>query len=287
MKLGLGTVQFGLNYGIANNNYVCDDTEISQILELAYQNNLKILDTAPSYGNAEKRLGKNEKINSFNVLTKIDISLQENYDAQFSLSQIKRSLSDLNLSSLYGCLCHTPRAITSDTGLKLLEHLSALKAQGYFKKIGVSIYDLDEVDQIVSWENIDVVQLPLNIFDQRFFISGALKKLKDKNIEIHVRSAFLQGLLLMPINLVEKEKSEALHQIQKIHDLSRELDCSLIQLCLGFISNIKEVDHIIVGVNNASQLKEIIEAYGYDFSPSDLQNLAVNDPHIFDPRTWL
>jgi aryl-alcohol dehydrogenase-like predicted oxidoreductase len=287
MKLGLGTVQFGLNYGIANNNNICSDSEISQILELAYLNNLKILDTAPSYGNAEKRLGTKENINNFNVLTKIDISLKDNYDEQFSFSQIKGSLVDLNLSSLYGCLCHTPRAITSASGKKLLEHLSALKAQGYFKKIGVSIYDLDEVDQILSWENIDVVQLPLNIFDQRFFVSGALKKLKDKNIEIHVRSAFLQGLLLMPINLIAKEKSEALHQIQKIHDLSKELNCSLIQLCLGFISNIKEVDHIIVGVNNALQLKEIIEAYGCDFSPSDLQNLAVNDPHVFDPRTWL
>ena len=286
MKLGLGTVQFGLNYGIANDDNVCDDHEINQILELAYKNNLKMLDTAPSYGNAEKRLGTNENLNKFNVVTKIDVSLQDTYDEQSSFGQITRSLSDLNLSSLYGCLCHTPGASSSATGLKLIDHLSSLKDLGYFKKIGVSIYDLDEVDQILTSENIDIVQLPLNIFDQRFFASGALKKLKDKNIEIHVRSAFLQGLLLMPISLIAEKKPKALHQMLKIHDLSKELNCSLIQLCVGFISNIKEVDHVIVGANNAIQLKEIIEAYGLHLSPSDLKNLAVNDPHIFDPRTW-
>ena len=286
MKLGLGTVQFGLDYGIANKNDCCSDYDISQILQLAYQNNLEMLDTAPTYGNAEKRLGKTENIKNFKVLTKIGTVQRDDFDADYIVNQINASLHDLNLSSLYGCLCHTPRAITSFSGQKLLEHLSVLKKQGHFKKIGVSIYDLDEVDHILSWGDIDVVQLPLNILDQRFFISDSLKKLKERNIEIHVRSAFLQGLLLMPINLVAKLKSEALFPIRELHSMSEELDCSLIQLCLGFISNIKEVDHIIVGVNKPSHLTGIIKAYGYDFDPSNYQNLAVSDPKIIDPRTW-
>lgn len=286
MKLGLGTVQFGLEYGISNQNSICDDAELLQILELAQKSKIKILDTASSYGNAEERIGKSMKMPPFKIVTKVNADLQTEYNPKTTIQAIQLSLKNLNLESLYGCLCHHPRTMTSDAGKQLRSHLSALKNYGFFEKIGVSIYDLQDVDHIIESGGIDLVQVPLNLFDQRFFQSSALHKLKDKNIEIHVRSVFLQGLLLMPEDLAIEKKPDAIDYIRRLNHFSKNINISKLSLALGFISNIAEVDHIIVGVTSRSQLNEVIEAYGCEIDPSALRELSVTDDRVTDPRFW-
>ncbi len=286
MKLGLGTVQFGMEYGIANQNSICDDAELLQILELARKSKLKILDTASAYGNAEKRLGNSMEIQSFKIVTKINAGIQSDYNHETTIKAIQLSLKNLNLESMYGCLCHHPNTMKSDAGKQLRKQLSALKNDGVFEKIGVSIYDLQDIEHIIQCREIDLVQLPLNLFDQRFFQSGALNKLKDKDIEIHVRSAFLQGLLLMPEALVIEKKPRAANHVKKLNNFSENINMSKASLALAFISNIAEVDHIIVGVTSTSQLQDVIKAYGYEIDPTDLRELSVTDEQVIDPRIW-
>ena len=157
---------------------------------------------------------------------------------------------------------------------------------GIFEKIGVSIYDLQDIEYIIKCGDIDLVQLPLNLFDQRFFRSGALNKLKNKDIEIHARSVFLQGLLLMPEDLAIEKKPGAANYIKKLNNFSESSNISQLSLALGFISNINEVDHIIVGVTSRSQLQDIINAYGYKIDPSALSEFSVKDAQVTDPRLW-
>ena len=107
MKLGLGTVQFGLEYGIANQNSICDDAELRQILELARKSKIQVVDTASAYGNAEERLGNSMEMRSFKIVTKINADIKSEYNPETTIKAIQRSLKNLNLESIYGCLFAT------------------------------------------------------------------------------------------------------------------------------------------------------------------------------------
>ncbi len=82
--------------------------------------------------------------------------------------------------------------------------LKTIKLNGLVKKIGISIYDPSECEQVMNLARIDIVQAPLNIVDRRLVVSGWLSRLHSEEIEIHTRSVFLQGLLLMPRNKIPK-----------------------------------------------------------------------------------
>ena len=196
-KLALGTVQFGMKYGIANDSNTFPQSEIKEILKLAALKNINTIDTAISYGSSEKNLGK-EKLDTFNVITKLK-SLPNN-KRNISLwveKEINSSLKRLNQKKVYGLLLHNTMDLIGVNGNKIYDALLELKEKNLISKIGISIYSPDELDIIISKFKIDIVQSPFNVFDTRLQDSGWMKELYDMNIEIHTRSTFLQGLLLM------------------------------------------------------------------------------------------
>ncbi len=287
MKIGLGTVQFGLNYGLANISDICTDNELENIISYAKLNNVNLLDTAPVYGNAEKRLGQTNQMINFKIISKVFQDNNGKYDTQKVISGVKNSLNDLKVNSIYGFLCHNSETLKSDDTKELLEQLVTLKNEGFCKKIGISIYDTDDVDFIISNNKIDIVQLPLNLFNQSFFKKGLLKKLKDNEIEVHVRSVFLQGLLLMSVSEVTNRIPRALPYMKNLLKISNLYSTTPLSLALGFVSNIEEVDRIIVGVTSLQQFKQIIENYGLQVEPRGLYELNVEDNIISDPRSWI
>ncbi len=268
-KIGLGTVQFGLDYGVSNTLGKTPFREVEKIIEFARESNVLILDTAQMYGNAEKVLGK-IGVGDFKIITKI-----QNY------GNLEDSLDNLNLNSVYGLLAHNAvEVINSDT---LWEKFVEYKRTGLVEKIGVSVYNAEQIDDIIEKYEVDLIQLPINIYDQRLIQSGHLSKLKERNIEIHARSVFLQGLLLidaemLPVHLEKLKK----HHI-KYCNFVKNNKLSFIQSALSFVNAIEELDYIICGVNNLSQLQELlaIELLKFDFS---LFN--VNDENIIDPSKW-
>jgi len=282
MKLAVGTVKFGTNYGLINKKkiYLNEIKKISKFINSKI-NNINLIDTAFSYGKSHKIIGST-KLNKLKIVTKIRF-LSKNKINYFN-KNIDNLLKDLRVNKIYGLLFHDVKDAINKSYLKLLLDL---KKKKIIKKIGVSIYSPNDLKIILKLWKPDIVQVPFNIFDQRLVKSGYLDLLKKLKIEIHVRSCFLQGLL---VNYDRNKKK--FKKFQKWNDLleswsgwCRNNNISKIEACLQFIKNYKKIDYLVVGFDNLKQLKEIIYILGKKeikitnkFYSSDLK--------LIDPRKW-
>jgi aryl-alcohol dehydrogenase-like predicted oxidoreductase len=258
MKLALGSAQFGLSYGVANEvGQVCLD-EAKAILDLARRNGVSVIDTAIAYGESEYTLGQCG-IDNWSVVSKLpqmprDVASVEGWVVE----QVENSLKRLGVTKLDAVLLHRPDQLFEKNGIALYEALKIIKAKGLTDKIGISIYESDELPSIFENMHFDLVQAPLNIFDQRLLDSGWAKRLKSLQVELHVRSAFLQGLLLMPLDKrpikFNRWKPVWLEWDRWLIDSG----LTPLQACLQYVYQIPEVDHVIVGVDRVSQLQEIL-----------------------------
>jgi aryl-alcohol dehydrogenase-like predicted oxidoreductase len=200
VKLALGTVQFGLDYGIANQSGQVSLTQASEVLALARLHGIADLDTAIAYGDAEARLGQ-MGVQGFRVVTKLPqlpAALPAGVaDAGvWAKAQLAASLQRLGLGGVYGLLLHSSADLVGPQGLALVQALVDLQDEGLVQKLGISIYAPSELDAVMTLARWDLVQAPFNLVDRRLQTSGWLQRLKDLDVEIHTRSAFLQGLLL-------------------------------------------------------------------------------------------
>jgi len=197
-KLALGGVQFGIDYGIANTKGQVQIEEVQSILNYAKKNGVNILDTASGYGDSEEVLGK-VGVDNFQIITKTT-SIKQGVNGVVRI--FYQSLKNLKQKKAYGLLIHDIGEIEHKQFDTLLIELARLKRQGLVKKIGVSVYNSQQIDYVLDNFSIDLIQLPINILDQRLINDESLVKLKKHNVEIHARSALLQGLLLMSINTI-------------------------------------------------------------------------------------
>ena len=260
MKLALGTVQFGLDYGVANTIGQVDKNEVKKILTFAKQEGINTLDTAIGYGDSEKYLGQ-AGMDGWNVITKLPEIKAEHSDIDFWVnSQINNSLLHLNVLSVSGVLLHRPLQLLEKNGLRLWSSLEDLKERGIVKKVGFSVYEPDDLDKL--WEAgflPDIVQAPYNIFDQRLKDSGWLSKLNSNKIEVHTRSVFLQGLLLMSSDKRPKYFSKW-NNIFDEWDLWLKINnISGIEAALNFVLSEDLIDKIISSHEVEDELEEILK----------------------------
>lgn len=289
MKLGLGTVQFGLDYGISNAGGKTPPDEVTRILDVAMQHKVRIIDTAALYGTSEQALGAGLPVShAFDIVTKTPqfATKKITTDMVSRLEEVfNQSLRNLNSNSIYGLLVHNADHLLAEGGQLLLEKMQELKQQKLLRKFGVSVYTTRQIDSILKKFNIDLIQLPVNVLDQRLLASGHLKALKSAGVEIHARSAFLQGLLLMhPDDLPEYFKSIKEH-MKRYHEKMRVLGMSPVQSALGFVMGLNEVDAVICGVNDHVQFQELCR----NAIPVDhglFAEWAVADESIVNPSKW-
>ena len=186
MKLALGTVQFGLKYGIANNRGLVPQDEVQMIIEYARKKGIYTLDTAIAYGNCEQRLGE-AGVDDWEIVTKLPIIPEDCKELdQWVIYTVEKSLKSLKINKLYGLLLHRPQDLFEKNGKQLYQALEHVKQIGLVQKVGVSIYNPSELDVLFECYNIDLVQVPFNIFDSRLIESGWLRKLSEKGTEFHV-----------------------------------------------------------------------------------------------------
>jgi aryl-alcohol dehydrogenase-like predicted oxidoreductase len=244
-KIGIGTVQFGLNYGISNKKGKTNKIEIEQILNTAKSKGIKYIDTASAYGNAEEMLGQFD-LSQFKVVSKFMPP-----QGQKISNQINQSLEKLNQNPIYGYLAHRPLDILENP--EQWSQLQELKANGVVKKIGYSLNEPEEIYQLLGKGYYpDLIQVPYNYFDRRF--EEIIIELKHKGCEIHTRSTFLQGLFFMKpgeLSSFFDEVKPHLRSLQKINLLSKSL--------LNFTLNKGFIDKVIIGVENNKQLIENLD----------------------------
>lgn len=286
-KLGLGTVQWGLSYGVTNTSGVTPPESVSAILAEARHRGIEILDTASLYGDAESALGANS-LDKFRVVTKtpkFDLAIIGKGQSDRLVEVFHQSLSRLKSAKVYGLLSHHAPDLIAPGGAALVAAMQDLKEKGFVEKVGVSVYDGEQVDALLKVFKPDIVQLPFSVLDQRMLVNGQLERLKNLEVEIHVRSVFLQGLLLMPPPQVPAYFSSLTPLLEKWHTAAKESGATPRQAALAFVRDIPYIDTVLVGVENLSQFQECVE----DFSAAvdfDASNLACNEPMFVNPALW-
>ena len=286
-KLALGTAQFGLNYGVSN---VCGKVhilEVERILRTAWDLGIDTIDTAAAYGTSEAVLGSlPNSFKVFSTFTKLrPLPCDEINVEKWVSEEVYGSMERLNCSNIAGVLLHDSNQLLNRSGKEIYRTLNVLKSKGVFKHIGVSVYHPSDLELLLKNFKFDVVQLPFSVIDRRFLKNGLLGKLKRMGTIIHARSIFLQGLLLMQKEdrpekfLIWKELWEQWHQwLEKSGQTALE---GSLQYALSF----KEIDRVIVGVENVSQLFEIANASVKNTKNSPEQ-FSLDDERLLIPSNW-
>ena len=281
-KLAIGTVQFGLDYGIANQNGRVNTNQIQSILNFAHENNINTIDTAKAYGDSEKSIGNYLKLTkkTWYIITKIS-----NSDKNL-IEQILDSKEKLTV---------LPTIILAHSANLFLDPMFQSKLQETKDKklvhsIGVSLYSEEEINQVLDSKiKPDVIQLPMNILDTRLYRCGVLSKLFDREIEIHVRSAFLQGLFYLSKAELEDGFEDVIPYLEKLKSISTDIGLTLSELSLLWLVSLKEVSKIIIGVDNVNQLKTHLDTLKKNVDSSVFEealSIYYENENILNPSLW-
>ncbi|PKM52702.1 MAG: aldo/keto reductase [Firmicutes bacterium HGW-Firmicutes-7] len=268
-KLCLGTVQFGLKYGINNKVGKPSESEVFQIMDYAYNRGIRTFDTARAYGDSEEVLGRyldqaNIKRSELTIISKFmpkTLRVEQNLNQLNIKEHLEQSLVRLNLDYLDGYLLHTPEEFYEK---EMMNDLMKLKEEGLVRKIGVSIYEMNHALDVVKSGIIDAIQVPYNILDQRVDDSEFFEIAKRNSVTVFARSPFLQGLLTMAADEIPKHLSEVKIYINQLNDLSKKYDISIIDMCMLFSTTNTSIDFVVFGVDSVDQLKENIDALYYE-----------------------
>lgn len=290
MKLALGTVQFGLEYGITNTHGQTSAAECHEILTLAKNLGISTLDTSCSYGNAESVLGNYPDLaKHFNVITKSPAFSEAKITSQHVTKireSIERSCCLLNTPVLAGVLVHQCDDIFKPGGEAIYQALMHQKSLGNIKKIGVSVYHQKQIEQVIKHFDVDIIQLPFNIFDQRLLHDGTLATLAQRDIDIHARSVFLQGLFFTSPAALPDFFSSAKKPLLNLKAYAEQQGITIAELALGFVKGFPQIKEIICGVNTSMQLIELINAFQKKVTLPNTSQFAITDENIVSPVNW-
>jgi hypothetical protein len=284
-RIALGTAQFGLPYGVANRRGQVGRADLTAILGRAQAAGIDTVDTAMAYGDSEQRLGESG-VGQWRVITKLpELPVPCADVAAWARTSVQGSLTKLGLVRLRAILLHRPLQLLGPHGPDLQAALFALKDEGLVEKVGFSIYGPDDLDALWHRFRPELVQAPLNVLDRRLLTSGWMARMHAAGTEIHVRSVFLQGLLLMDA----ASRPPMFSRWQPLWDrwtrwLS-EASVSPLHACLGLALSRPEVSRVVVGVDSLEQLEEILAAT-LDTNLVPPLELACTDADLLDPSRW-
>tara|TARA_Y100000816_G_C26101938_1_gene584308 strand:+ start:1701 stop:2558 length:858 start_codon:yes stop_codon:yes gene_type:complete len=285
MKLAIGTANLDIKYGIRRLRIKKD--EIHQIFKFVKKNNIKLIDTATIYGNSEKIIGS-QKLKGKKIVTKIFLKNKE-YTKEDILSIFKLNLKRLKRKRIYALLIHNIYDLKINNRIILYDSLKFLKEKKYLKKIGFSIYSIEDLRLFKNFFKPDILQIPINIFDRRFENKLFQKYIIKNKIEIHSRSCFLQGLLICYENNNIKFK-----KFKKWRSLFRKFDyfcqkhsISRFEACILYLKKNKFIKYAIFGFEDVKQLKMIYSVFNKKTKNINFPKyLSSKDCRLIDPRKW-
>lgn len=277
-KIVIGSANFEQKYGVVQTKI--DKSEIKKILNLSKKNNIFKIDTAEGYFNETNLFQNIDK--KFKFITKMKPD-QRWTELDFCTEKIESHFKKFNGNEIQTLLFHDTAVLFKKIGFKIFKNIETLKKKKYFKKIGLSIYDTQCLNYLIPNYNFDVVQCPYNILDKRIINSGWFNKLKDKGIEIHIRSVFLQGLLVNKLALKKKYFKKWRFFFSNWFQSLENNKISPVDYCLSDLLNY-DFDQIIIGINNHNNLKEIINFKVIKNIP--MFNFKTIETKLLDPRNW-
>lgn len=284
-RLALGTVQFGLNYGVTNTRGELSDQEILAMLDLAHDAGITLFDTAADYGASQARLGqlakpqqKREYVTKFSLPADGEPATVDNIYAE--------SIRQLQSDKLYGLLFHKIDDLNDSRCAEAVRILSNALEDGIVSKIGVSVYTRADLELALTvFPTLNLVQLPANLLDLDLLESPLVNELKSKNVEIHVRSVFLQGLLLTEPQKLNRYFAPLLPALTGLHRIAVESGKSPLELILGKMRHHPVVDAVVVGATRVDELNEIARGWNNAAQFDDFE-LATVPSELLDPRNW-
>ncbi len=282
-KISIGSAQFGMDYGIANSGGKVESNEIKRILDFAIKNSIKNIDTAKSYKKSELEIGNYIKYSNnrnWEITTKIN-NIDKDYEMQFiescELLSIKPNIVLAHNVDLF--LDHMFQKQTTD-----------ITTKDDSIKIGVSIYDEKDINKILNSKyKIDVINLPLNILDTRLYRSRKIYELKEKKIELHARSVFLQGLFYLDDLRLKMDFKSAYIPLKKLKNIAENHSITLPELSLLWVCSLKPIDKVIIGVDNLNQFKMHINTLSKKVNIQAFEESLkiVYEDDLLNPLSWL
>ncbi|NLW92063.1 MAG: aldo/keto reductase [Syntrophomonadaceae bacterium] len=261
-RLCLGTVQFGLEYGVNNKTGKPSPDEVFTMLDYALEQGIEYIDTAAAYGNAEELLGEYFSSRNIPQDLKVISKLTPNLIADdcsdgenLVIREIEKSLQRLRLDSLEGYLLHTP---TNFYNPSIMRGLKQAKDLGLIKNLGVSIYETQHALDVVSSGLVDYIQVPYNIFDQRLEKNDFFSLARANGVMVFGRAPFLQGLLFMQPSEVPEHLARARDYLQEFAEIIARYDLGRAEATLLFSAQNPGIDRVVFGIDNMAQLKEDI-----------------------------
>lgn len=259
--MSLGTVQLGMNYGIANECGQPMKEQSFEMLQCALENGITSLDTARAYGNSEDVLGDFFKTwhgdIPFITTKVIDIKGENDFEIEKSvLSSVETSLEKLSLNKVNCVMLHQAYSLVKN-GNSVAKAMEGLVKRGYTDIVGASVYTADELENMFRYDVYTATQIPMSIFDQRLIASGMTDKLADRNINVFVRSVFLQGLFFLdPDNMTDPILNEyAAPKIRILRECAEHEGMSVAELAISYIRDIRGVTSLVLGADTVEQVK--------------------------------
>ncbi len=289
-KLALGTVQWGMPYGIANRTGRPDLETVAAILQRGRTGGIRLLDTAQAYGEAEARLGQLQAAKMFQVVTKLPRVPEKEITAPGAAAigeSLRQSLDRLQAPQVHGLMLHHADDLLLPGAAHLWAALAREKAAGRVGKIGVSLYHPRQLEQLWPRWPLEIVQLPFNLYDQRFLASGWLDRLKSAGVEIHARSAFLQGLLLLDDGELPAHFAPVRQHHRRVRGRLQAAGFSPLAGALNFALLQPAIDQVVVGCERLEQLEELLSVPGQNRAfPTDYATFALAQERYLDPSQW-
>ena len=289
-RIGLGTVQLGMDYGVTNQSGQPELEEAKRIVGVAEDAGVPVIDTAASYGDSEEVVGQSlSRPSRMRIVTKTPSLPARGTDLgniDVVREAFSRSLDRLSVTRVDGLLVHHAPDLLGEGGESLWGLLCDLRDRRLVEKIGVSVYEEEELSRILERYAVDLVQLPLNVLDQRWARPGQLDGLQQAGIEVHSRSAFLQGVLLQQPDDLPDQFRPLGRELQAYHDFRKEHGLTALQAALGFVLS-TSVDCVIVGAARAEEFEAVLQAAASlpDEFP-DFSSFACQDQQLINPRNW-
>jgi len=282
MKLVLGSAQFGNDYGLVNGKKV-KISDIIKIENLVLKQKINFIDTSANYGGSEKIIGSC-KLRNLNIITKFKLPNKKVDIKLWVKENIHSSLKRLNVNKIYGLLVHDINDVLGIDGQYYLNCLFNLKKNGIIKNLGLSVYTPEDLKSVWKFWKPDIVQMPFNVFDNRFLVTNWFARLKKNQTKIFVRSCFLQGLLISNYKSIKKHKKHK-KLLDKFSTWCLNNKITRIKASLHFIKRYKLIDYLIIGFNSYDQLKEIVEIFNQRTVKIPIL-FRCSKLSLIDPRRW-